>query len=387
VARAPASLTANVLDGTVRVTTNAPGHAPATITLDQAASGAVLALAPASGSTVAFGNVVAGSPESQSYSVTNTGNIAATVTVAATGSGFTAAVPGSGSIPANGVAQTGSITQTVASRGTQTGTFTLSTTTNRCQTAAPGSLNLTATAQAPVMTVGTVPAMSLQCGGTASGTVTFAVNNTGDTPLTLSTPIVSSGFTLLTTLPITIAAGASANLQVRAAAAVIGTDRGGTSRTGTLRFNTNEIGAPQRTINLSAAINGANIDFEFPFGTRVTSLAFTANAACPVDRVIGIRNSGNQRLNFLAWGFFPTHFHLRSPSPASFLDPGGFTSTTVEVFVTDQQCMTAAAEQIQFATSGTNVCSPARVMDIQGQIVAQLPATFSITNQSTCFCT
>ncbi len=389
VPRAAGSLTANVLDGTVRVTTNAPGHSPATITLDQAASGAVLALAPASGSTVAFGNVVAGSPEMQSYSVTNSGNIAATVTAGATGSGFTAVVPGTGSIAANGVAQTGSITQDVAARGAQTGTFTLSTSTNRCQAggATVGTLDLTATGQAPVATIGTVAPMALQCGGGVSGTVTISVSNTGDTPLTLTTPVITSGFTLLTTLPITIAAGASANLQVRAAAAVIGTDRGGTSRTGTLRFTTNEIGTPTRTLNLSAAINGANIDFEYPVGTPTTSLSFTAAAACPADRVIGIRNSGNQRLNFLAWGFFQPHFHFTGQSPSSFLDPGGFTSTTVQVFITDQQCAITTPEQIQFATSGTNVCSPARVTDVQGQIVAQLPATFSISGQSTCFCT
>lgn len=387
VPRAPGSLTANVLDGSVRITTNAPGHSPATIALDQAASGAVLALAPAPGSTVDFGNVVAGAPEAQSYSVTNTGNIAATVTVSTTGSGYSAAVPGTGSIPATGVAQTGTITQTVAARGTQAGTFTLATATNRCQTAAPGGLTLTANAQAPVATISAVPAMSLQCGGGVSGTVTISVTNSGDTPLTLSSPTISAGFTLLTTLPVTIGPGLSTNLQVRATAAVIGTDRGGTSRTGTLSFATNEIGAPTRTLNLAAAINGANIDFEFPVGTRVSSLAFTANAACPATRTIGIRNSGNQRLDFFAWGFFATHFHFTGSSPSSFLDPGQLTTTDVKPWITDQVCSIATAEQIQFATSGTNVCTPARVMDIQGQIVAQLPATFRITGQATCFCT
>lgn len=388
VPRAAASLTANVLDGTVRVTTNAPGHSPATITLDQAASGAVLALAPASGSTIAFGNVVAGSPESQNYSVTNTGNIAATVTVAATGSGFSAAVPGTGSIPANGVAQTGSITQDVAARGMQTGTFTLSTATNRCQTGAPGSLNLTATAQAPVATIGTVPAMAVTCGGGAGASTAINISNTGDTPLTLSSPVIGAGFTLLSSFPITIAAGQSANVSVRANAAVIGTDRGGTTRTASLQFTTNEIGVPTRTINLAAAVHGANVEFESPVGTPVSTLSFTANAACPAPKVIGIRNTGDQRLDFLAWGFFPTHFHFTGSSPATFLDPGTVTSTSLMVFVTDQQCTIAVPEQVQFATSGsqTNVCT-ARTTDVQGQSVVQIPATYRITGQATCFCT
>ena len=71
---------------------------------------------------------------------------------------------------------------------------------------------------------------------------TIAISNTGDTPLTLTSPILSSGFTMTTPFPITIAAGQSSNLQVRASAAVIGTDRGGTSRTGTLRFDLSDGG-------------------------------------------------------------------------------------------------------------------------------------------------
>jgi urease beta subunit len=390
VPRLPASLTANSLDGTVRITTSAPGHSPATITLDQAASGAVLALAPASGSTVAFGNVVAGSPESQSYSVTNSGSIAATVTVAATGSGFSAVVPGTGSIAANNTAATASITQTVAARGAQTGTFTLSTSTNRCQAggATVGTLNLTATAQAPVASIGTVPAMAITCGGGVSSTVSIAVSNTGDTPLTLSSHVISSGFTLMTTLPLTIAAGQSANVQVRATAAVIGTDRGGTPRTGTLSFTTNEIGAPTRTVNLSAAVNGANIDFEFPMGTRVSSMQFTAAGQCPADRLIYIRNSGNQTLQFLAWGSpQPNHFRFTNSSPASFLAAGAFTSTTITVWSPpDNACEVTAAEQMPFATSGTNVCTT-RVTNVQGVPEARLPLTYRITGLTNCFCT
>jgi hypothetical protein len=389
VPRLPTSLTTNALDGTVRITTSAPGHSPATITLDQAASGAVLALAPASGSTVAFGNVVAGSPENQSYSVTNSGNRAATVTVSATGTGFTAAVPGSGSITANNTAATGEITHTVAARGNQTGTFTLSTSTNRCQAggATVGTLSLTATGQAPVATIGTPTAMSLQCGSTATASTTITVTNSGDTPLTLSSPAVTGNFTLLSTFPLTIAANQSANLQVRAPAAVIGTDRGGTPRTGTLTFATNEIGTPTRSVSLSAAINGANVDFEYPVGTRVSSLSFTANAACPADRVIGIRNSGNQTLSSLFWGIQPPHFHFNANPPSSFLTAGQLTTTGVEVFITDQTCSITTPERIQFAIgSATNVCT-ARGTDVQGQIVAELPATFRISGQSTCFCT
>lgn len=381
VPRAPASLAANALDGSVRVTTSAPGHAPATISLDQAASGAVLALAPATGSTVAFGTVVAGSPESQSYTVTNTGNVAASVTVAATGSGFSATAPGNGSIPANGVAQAGSITQDVIARGTHAGTFTLSTSTNRCQTAAPGSLSLTATAQAPVMQLGRVDTMSLQCGGGVSPTISIPIRNTGDVPLTLTSPSVTAGFTLLSTLPLTIAAGDTAQVQVRAAAAVIGVDRGGTSRTGTLTVRTNEIGAPQRTIDLAADINGANIDFEYPVGTPITSMAFNTNMTCPGDRIIGIHNTGNQAISILEWGLNTPHFRFAGHPPTLMLPAGETTPTVIEVQVLDQDCAITAPELLRIRALGTNICTARNA-----QSEAVLSLTYSIAGFSTCNC-
>lgn len=376
VPRAAASLATNALDGSVRISTNAPGHTPATVVLDQAASGAVLSLSPAAGSTVAFGNVVAGTPQSRSWTVTNSGNRAAAISVQATGPGFSATTPASGSIAANNQPHTASITQTVTQRGALSGSLAVSTTTNLCQTGSVGGHTLTATGQAPVATVGAAPQMAVTCGGGVSSNVSFTVGNSGDVPLVLSSPSVPAGFQAVTTFPVTIAAGQSATINVRATAAVIGTDRGGTTRTGVLSFTTNEIGAPIRSVNLAAAINGANVDFEFPLGTRVTSMQFTAAQACPPQRSLRIRNSGNQPVTFFATGQQTTHFHFTSPSPSSYLDPGAFTSAGIRPFITDQGCQLTTPERLPFVAQG-NICTAQP---------SAIDLTFQISGQATCFC-
>jgi hypothetical protein len=382
VPRAPTSLGANVLDGSVRITTNAPGHTPATIALDQAASGAVLALAPAPGSTIAFGDVVAGAPESESYTVSNSGNLTAQVTVSATGSGFSAAAPGTGTIPTTGVAQTGSITQTVPARGPLEGRFTLSSSTNRCQAAGSDTLELTATGRAPVLQVGRIDSMSVQCGGGPSPIVTISVRNMGDAPLILSSAEISAGFILVSTIPMTIAAGATASLQVRASQAIIGVDRGGTTRTGTLTVRTNEIGTPERTLDLVADVNGANIDLEYPISTVIQTMQFTTTMACPADRIIGIRNSGNQPVSLFEWSTPPaTHFRFATPIPSPTLDPGELTTTRIEVVILDQQCSITTPEQLRFRTMGTNICT---TRNANSEVV--LPLTYRINGFSTCTC-
>lgn len=243
------------------------------------------------------------------------------------------------------------------------------------------ALSLTATGQAPVTTIGRVGTMSLQCDGGASATETIFVRNTGDVPLTLTAPTISSGFTLQTLFPVTITAGDAVSIGVRATAAVIGTDRGGTSRTGTLTFRTNEIGAPERSVDIVAEINGANIDFESPINTQVSSLMFTTSGgACPAPRPLGIRNSGNQPVSEILFLGNTPHFRI-SPTPAPVIAAGAVSTTNVSVQVLDQQCSIPAPEQLRFRVMGTNICT---ARNAAGEVA--FPVRYQINGASTCNC-
>ncbi len=182
VPKTAASIVANALAGTMRVTTNAPASTPANLTMVQAATGAILTATPAGGSTIAFGDVIAGTPASSAIAVKNTGNAAATITTPVTGTGYSAVRPGNGTVPANGVDVTGSVTQTVTQRGALPGTLTIATTTPLCQAAPPAAYTLSAVGRAPVASFSAVPAMSAACGATTTSPVFVTIQNTGDAP-------------------------------------------------------------------------------------------------------------------------------------------------------------------------------------------------------------
>jgi len=376
VPKTAASIVANALAGTMRVTTTAPASTPANLTMAQAASGAILAVTPAGGSTIAFGDVLAGAPESSSVAVKNTGNAAATITSAVTGSGYSAVNPGNGTVPANGVDVTGSVTQTVAQRGALPGTLTIATTTALCQAAAPTPITLSATGRAPVATFGTVPAMAASCGSTATTPVTFTVQNTGDAPLTITSATASGGFVLGTTFPMTIAANASATVTVRPPLAVIGTDVGGSTKSGTLSLVTNEIGNPTRNIALASTVMGANLVFTDTAGNVVTSASFTATQACPARQTLYVKNTGNLSANvsITTANFQLFQYTGFSPSSTVAVAPSIGVSHVLSVWTVQNAC--TGTQAMQYAATGT-IC----------KLPGTLTASFNIGGQSSCFCT
>jgi hypothetical protein len=370
VPKAAASLGAGALAGTMTITTSAPQSTPASLSMAQVAHGAILAISPAPGATIDFGDVIAGTPESQAFTVANTGDTAAAIAVTVTGSGYKATTPGGGSIPATGAAISGAVTETVAKRGSLPGTLAVTTTTALCQASAPAAVKLAAVGKAPVAAIGAVPAMSADCGAAAPATVDVPVSNTGDAPLTITAASASGGFVVTSAIPMTIAAGASGVVSVRPPLAVVGTDLGGSVKTGTLSLVTNEIATPTRTAALASTVMGANISLVDAAGNPLTSLAFTADAACPAPQEVFVKNTGNVKVHLspppgtlFAAGFF---------SPSSLVDGGGTISDALRPF-TSKAC--TATETISYASSGPRCTAP-----------ATLQATFTITGQSSCFC-
>jgi hypothetical protein len=362
-----------VKTGTLSLTTNEIGNPTRTVGLSSTVTGAALAVTPAPGSTIAFGNVNAGSPASQSYSVRNTGNLAATVSIATTGPGFSATRPNGGTIPANGTNQTATVTQTVAQHGAVTGTLTVSSSTAQC-TAAPGAVNLSAFGRTPTAIIGTVPAMSVACGTGTPATVSVSIQNTGDAPLVLNAS-ASGGLVITSSTSMTIAAGASSAITLRPPASVIGSDLGGTTKSGTLTITTNEVTGATHQIPLASTVVGANLSLRNAAGARITSATFTADMACPASQAIFIANTGNAdaQVFITTPNFQLFRFDDFGPSPSV---PAG-TSVSYRMRVWTVQSACAGNQQIEYSATGT-LCTA---------LPLTLQASFNITGQTSCFCT
>lgn len=209
------------------------------------------------------------------------------------------------------------------------------------------------------------------CGVAVPATADVAVMNTGSEPLIIASATATGGFTVTTTTPLTIAPGASATLTVRPPAAVIGTDVGGTTKTGMLAFVTNETGAPTRTVALSATVNGANLALVDNAGAALPAIMFTSGSGCPVSQEVFLRNTGNLAAT------------VTSPSASGF-GFGGFSPSAV----------VGAGETINQPVSVSTLgpCTGTATVSYQatGTICTTLPVTlnasFTISGQSSCFC-
>ncbi len=82
-------------------------------------------------------------------------------------------------------------------------------------------------------------ALETRCGAASPAPVALAITNDGVEPLTVAAAQATGGFAVVTPLPLVIAPGASAVVELRPPAAVIGTDRPGDTKTGLLTLTTN----------------------------------------------------------------------------------------------------------------------------------------------------
>lgn len=210
---------------------------------------------------------------------------------------------------------------------------------------------------------------SAECGVAIPAVAELTIGNAGTKELVISAASADGGFTVTTALPVTIAAGAQGKLAIRPPAAVIGTDRGGATKAGTLTLTTNEDGTQARTVALTATVVGANIAITNAAGQPVT-LAFSSASGCPAPQAVFIRNTGNAPAMVgaaMASGFgfdgFSGGVVAAGAAPTQMVRP-----------VTTADCM--RSEAITYQVSGSTC----------GASTAALQATFNITGSSTCAC-
>lgn len=218
--------------------------------------------------------------------------------------------------------------------------------------------------------------MSASCGGATTNPVTITVANTGDAPLTITSASASGGFVLGTSFPLTIAANSSTTVSVRPPLAVIGSDVGGTTKSGTLSLVTNEIGNPTRSVALASTVIGANLEFTDTSGNVLTTASFTALQQCPAAQTIYVKNTGNTSADVTITTPNFQLFRYSGFSPSSTVAPAPSigVSHVLSVWTVNSAC--AGTQAIQYTASGT-IC----------KLPGALAASFNIGGQSSCFCT
>jgi hypothetical protein len=286
----PGNLTAGAYDDTLTVTTTAPGAMPTVIPLQESATGAILELTMAS---TAFGTVT-NTTGTLPFSVTNTGNVDATISVATTGVGFSANVSNTPIV--NGAAAPGNATFTPKTNGNASGTLSVSTTTALCA-ALPAALTLTATGAVPVASFPTGALLvSATCGGGAATTATLVVQNTGNAPMTLGVGPSPKGYFTIQSAPSTIPAGQSGNIVLQGATPA--GSLGGTPYADTLSFGTNEPGTPTHTVPVTDTGHGANLSLS------VSAIALSDCA----DHGYSVLNTGDRAATVTANAPYPGAF-------------------------------------------------------------------------------
>jgi hypothetical protein len=283
----PGNVSPNAYGDTLTVTTNAPSTPPASVTIDESASGAILGLSMTSAN---FNNVTANSTGSLPFTVNNTGNAPAHLTLSTSGAGFSAAFGAGGSTANASGSASGSAVFTPSTPGTASGTMTISTTDVLCS-APLAAVTLAANALVPVASYpGTPMSVSVVCGQGASALQSLAITNNGNTPLTLSNISSQGGRLSISAVPQPIPPGQTGYITFTANAATIGTDPGGSVYSDAVVFTTNELGTPTHSVPVQISIDGANLELvdanNVP--TNIVNIS-----ACFTSTTYGILNTGN----------------------------------------------------------------------------------------------
>lgn len=232
----------------------------------------------------------------------------------------------------------------------------------------PDGASLDTVTAGPVAMLAASVMTTTLCGG-ASATEALTVANVGTGDLVISAADATGGFSMSTPLPLTIPGGASRDLTVVPPDAVIGTDRGGDIKAGTLTLTTNAADA-SRVVNLASTVVGATLEVQA--GSDGSSLAFSGSSGvCPAPQLVSIRNVGNASASLSvdgSPGFAFTGFS------GGALDPDASTSSAVRPFTFDA-C--AGNGTVKYIVTG-NVCSVSP---------AVVTLSFTITGSSSCSCT
>jgi hypothetical protein len=346
----PASVAPNGYGDTLTVSTNAPGVPPATVTLLETAQGVILTTKM---TTTNFGGVPVGTTATEPFSIVNTGNVAAPVTVATGGGAWGATLTGTPTAAANGGSVPGTASFTPAN-GAGTTTLTVSTTAILCAPTAP--LTLTGTGESPDALVSGGPfRLRTTCGATGNQQ-TLTITNSGSSPLTFSGVNSTTGYAQIvsSSAGVSIAPGDTGTIVIQARPPVIGTDAAGTYGD-TITFTTNELGNPTHSVPVTVTIHGVNlsaspnpVDFSSCFNQSYT-----------------VTNTGDQDAFITAEEPYPYDYSGISFDgifSGSGVDLGAGSGVSENIY-SEEQCSEDQTYDVVFDVSG-NVCIPLPVLEI-----------------------
>lgn len=218
----------------------------------------------------------------------------------------------------------------------------------------------------PALSVPASLRLETEC-GVAPITYPLEILNTGATVIRIDDVASAGGFAIEDALPLEIAPGDSFKLAVRPPAAVIGTDRGGDTKAGTLTLLTTD-GA--YTVELAADVRGANVDLTDLGGLPLT-LTFSG-PQCPAPITARVLNSGNRPASVDLPS--TSAFRITGFASGDLLVAGGASMTLDVRPYTSNEC--ANSETISFVVTGS-VCTTTPIV---------LQASFDLTGSSSCAC-
>jgi hypothetical protein len=218
-----------------------------------------------------------------------------------------------------------------------------------------------------------IPPITTTCGAGAT-TVPATVSNPGtaDLLITSITPASGDPFQVAQDMfPIKLRPSESATIQITALPAVLGTDRGGAVKSGTLLIVAN---VPTTSVPVSTTIMGANIDVTLPQPPPPLLDFEGSSGSCPAPQPARIQNTGN----------LPATVSVQVLGPFAMAGSSGATLAINGVMTrnfrpsTGSACMGAGVIEYQVTAGAT--CN-------SGAIVASVDAQFNISGaSSTCFC-
>jgi hypothetical protein len=332
----PASLDAGAFNDTLVVTPTAPFVTPTTITLEESASGAVLAVVLTDSSS--FGTI-SNQSVSLPFTVTNTGNVDAPLTVAMDG-GFGAAITTEPpTATADGGVAAGNVSFTPLANVSYSGALSVTTTAPLCSVA-PSPITITGTGAVPVASFpSTAIAIVATCAAaTNTGLGSVTITNNGNSSLSISGAASKNGnFIVESGSPSTIAAHGTGTISIAASTVGQGSPSG-TVLNDLLTFATNEPGSPARSVPVTVTLSGANLSYQ---GGSTITISTCGGASSTSYTVM---NTGDvaANVNALSTSSYPTGGSVddtvsvntcaQTFAPCTLAAPAqAFTSLTVDV--------------------------------------------------------
>ncbi|HEY4240259.1 MAG TPA: hypothetical protein VGM88_10600 [Kofleriaceae bacterium] len=226
----------------------------------------------------------------------------------------------------------------------------------------------------PTAVVASSLALMSPCGVAMPDTVDLPIMNGGTSDLVVSAADAPPGFTVTTALPLTIAAGATTPLTIRPPAAVIGTDLGGDTKTGTLTLTTNDSDG-SHAIALTSTIAGANVQFFDQAGDEVSTATLDGTGGvCPAPRSLTIANSGTSPVTIdqgTTTGF--SGFGFAGFSGATI---GGTSSTTITIDMQNSMSQCSGTGSVTFVATADNLCTPTPSITLEYSVSGASGACF-----------